>query len=259
MTDGDSLRRELRSSGPTARDLATALFRRKRILVGVAGVVLAVTIWYAIFGTKYQANIKVLLRRGRADAPATAQQDAPLDLTRMTVTEEEVNSEVELLKDDEVLHKVADEAGLAESDRLHFLRPSEGRAQRVERAARRLAKKLQVRPIKKTTLITVSYACDDPQQAARVLQSVANAYLDKHTLVHRPGGEVRFFDQQKGEARLQLEEAKNKLLQFTSRHGVVAASQQRDLARHAFARADPAGLPILLDVAPRGGGKALQE
>ena len=101
--------------------------------------------------------MKVLVRRGRADAPVSAAENAPLDLTRMAITEEELNSEVELLRDDEVLRRVVEETGIGGRDWLHFLRLSEGKAQRVERAARRLAKKLQVEPVKKTNLIAISY------------------------------------------------------------------------------------------------------
>lgn len=214
------------------------VFRQRRVFVCVSGIVLAAAVLYAFAGVKYQAHMKVLVRRGRADAPVSAQQDAPLDLTRLAMTEEELNSEVELLRDDEVLRKVVEANGLGGRDWFHFLRLNEGRPERVERAARRLAKNLQVEPVKKTNLIAVSYAADDPQQAARVLQSVANAYLEKHTVVHRPSGEFSFFDQQRGESRLQLEEAKGKLLQFTTRHGVVSAAQQRDLALQRLSEVD---------------------
>ena len=37
--------------------------------------------------------------------PWSVEQNAPLDLTRMEITEEELNSEVELVRDDEVLHR----------------------------------------------------------------------------------------------------------------------------------------------------------
>ena len=205
------------------------LFRQRKVFVCVSAVVLALALLYAFMGTNYQANMKVLVRRGRADAPMSASENVPLDLTRMAVTEEELNSEVELLRDDEVLRRVVQETGIGGRDWFHFLRMDEGNAERVERAARRLAK-LQVAPVKKTNLIAISYAADDPSVAARVLQSVANAYLEKHMEVHRPTGEYRFFEQQRGESRLQLEEAKGKLLEFTTRHGVVAAAQQRDLA-----------------------------
>lgn len=215
------------------------LFRRRRVFSCVSALVLAAAVLYAFEGVKYQANMKVLVRRGRADAPVSAAENAPLDLTRTAVTEEELNSEVVLLRDDEVLRRVVQETGMGGGpDWFHFLRLGEGNAERVERAARRLAKALQVEPVKKTNLIAISYAADDPRVAAKVLQAVASAYVEKHMEVHRPAGEFHFFDQQRGESRLQLEEAKGTLLQFTARRGVVAAAQQRDLALQKLSELD---------------------
>jgi len=229
MPDENSNRGRELTQVPTLRELAMVLFRQRRVFAGVAGLVLALAILYALAGTKYQANMKVLVRRGRADAPLSAAENAPLDLTRMTITEEELNSEVELLRDDDVLRRVVEKTGTGR-DWFHFLHRGEGNAQRVERAARQLARKLQVEPVKKTNLIAVSYAAADPRVAAKVLQAVETVYLEKHMEVHRPTGELGFFTQQTGESRRQLEESKQKLLQFTSGHGVVAAAQQRDLA-----------------------------
>jgi uncharacterized protein involved in exopolysaccharide biosynthesis len=238
MIPEDSIRGREQTPTPSMRELAMVLFRQRRVFVCVAGLVLAAAVGYAFAGTKYEATMKVLVRRGRADAPVSAAENAPLDLTRIAITEEELNSEVELMRDDEVLRRVVLETRVGGRDWLHFLRLGEGNGERVERAARRLAKKLQVEPIKKTNLIAISYAADDPRVAAQVLQSVAKAYLDKHMEVHRPAGEFHFFDQQRGESRLQLEEAKGKLLQFTASHGVVAASEQRDLALQKMSEVD---------------------
>jgi len=238
MPDEDLIRQRVQPPTPTVRELALVLFRQRTVFLCVSGLVLAATVLFLWAGARYQAHMTVLVRPGRADAPVSAQANAPLDLTRLGITEEELNSEVELLRDDEVLRKVVEENGLGGRDWFHFLRLSEGHAQRLERAARRLGKKLQVEPVKKTNLITVSYASDDPQLAAKVLQSVENAYLEKHTVVHRPGGEVRFFEQQTQESRRQLEEAKARLLQFTAGHGVVAAAQERDLALQKLSEVD---------------------
>ena len=223
---------------PTLRDLAMVLFRRRRVFVTAAGVVLVAAIWYATFGTKYQVNMKVLVRRGRADAPVSAGENAPLDLTRIAVTEEELNSEVELLRDPEVLRRVAEETGTGGRDWMHVLRMSEGHAERVERAARRLAKTVKVDPIKRTNLISVSYATGDPQRAANVLRSLAQIYLEKHKSVHRPEGESGFFAQQTAESRKQFEDSQRKLLQFSSGHQVVAGTQQRDLAIQRWSELD---------------------
>jgi uncharacterized protein involved in exopolysaccharide biosynthesis len=172
----------------------------------MAALMLAATAIYSLTGARYEAQMKILVRRGRADAPVSAGENAPLDLTRIAMTEEELNSEVELLRDDDVLREAVTQDEASGRDWLHFLRPGEGTAQRVERAARRLGKKLAVEPVKKTNLIAVKYAADDPQRAARVLQSVADAYLKKHAVVHRPSGEVQFFEQLTRDARRDLEE-----------------------------------------------------
>jgi uncharacterized protein involved in exopolysaccharide biosynthesis len=238
MPDEDLIRAREGAPTPTLRELAMVLFRQRRVFVCVFALVLAAAVLYAFEGTKYQASMKVLVRRGRANAPVTAEVNAPLDLTRMVMTEEELNTEVELLRDHEVLRGVVQDTRLGGRDWFHLLRMNEGNAERVERAARRLAGKLQVEPMKKTNLIIISYAADDPRIAAKVLQSLEKAYLGKHMEVHRPTGEVRFFEQQISESRRQLDESRQKLLQFTARHGVVAAAQQRDLAVQKLSDAD---------------------
>jgi uncharacterized protein involved in exopolysaccharide biosynthesis len=184
---------------------------------------------YAFAGATYRAHVKVLVRRGRADPPVAAQENAPPDFSRVEVTEEELNSEVELLKDDDVLRRVVEANDLAAHDWLRWLRPHEEQAARVERAAKKLAGRLEVESIKKTNLIAVSYDAAEPELAAHVLQSLAGVYLEKHMQVHRPGGQLHFFDEQTGESRRQLEEAQGKLVDFTKSHGVVVAAQERDL------------------------------
>jgi uncharacterized protein involved in exopolysaccharide biosynthesis len=249
MPDEDPTRGRTQQSIPTVRELAMVLFRQRRVFVWVTAVVLAGAVLYSLVGTNYEAHMKILVRRGRADAPVSAGENAPLDLTHLAVTEEELNSEVELLRDDDVLRQVVEETGVGGRDWFHFLRMNEGHAERVERAARRLAKKLQVEPVKKTNLIAIGYLANDPQLAARVLRSLENTYLQKHLHVHRPGGEFRFFTQQAEESKLQLEEAKRLLLRFTTEHGVVAAGLQRDLTLQRLSEVDASHRQTNVDLA----------
>ncbi len=229
MNDQRTLPRTEETDSPTLRELAMVLFRQGKVFVMVSGLVLLLSVAYAFAGASYRARLQVLVRRGRSDPPATAQPNAPPDFSRVEVTEEELNSEVELLKDDDVLRRVAAANDLAAHDWLRWLRPHEDQAARVERAARKLGKKLNVEAIKKTDVIAVNYDASDPQLAAHVLQSLAAAYLEKHMEVHRPGGQFHFFDEQTTESRRQLELAEKKLLDFTNTHDVVIAPRQRDL------------------------------
>ena len=238
MADESSIRKGTQPISPTMRELAMVLFRQRRVFVGVVVLILSAAAFYGIAGAKYKAQMEVLVRRGRADAPVTDQENAPVDLTRLAVTEEELNSEVELLRDDEVLRKVVEDNNLENHDWLRFLRPGETHAARVERAARQMAKKLEIEPIKKTDLIAVSYGSADPAMAAAVLRSLANIYLLKHTEVHRPAGELPFFAQQAVESRDELAKSQQDLLQFMARRGVVAASQERDLTLQRLSEVD---------------------
>jgi uncharacterized protein involved in exopolysaccharide biosynthesis len=228
MTDQELARKE-EAVSPTMRELAIVLFRQRKLFLGVSGLVLVLAVVYAFAGATYRAHVRVLVRRGRADPPVTAQPNAPPDFSRVEVTEEDLNSEVELLKDADVLRRVVEANNLEAQDWLRWLRPHEGQAARVERATKRLARRLSVEAIKKTNLIAVSYDAADAGEAAQVLQSLARVYLDKHMEVHRPSGQLHFFDQQTGESRRQLEEAKKKIVDFTKSHDVVMAAQQRDL------------------------------
>src|SRR5580698_2805983 len=227
MRDRDQTRKE--EVSPTMRELAMVLFRQRKLFAGIAGLVFVLAVVYALAGATYRAHVRVLVRRGRSDPPAAAQENAPPDFSRVEVTEEELNSEVELLKDDDVLRRVVVTNDLTAHDWLRWLRPHEQQAARVQRAAKKLASKLEVEPIKKTNLIAVSYGAADPQLAAHVLQSLASVYLEKHMEVHRPGGQLHFFDEQTGESRRQLEAAQGKLMEYTKSHDVVVAAQQRDL------------------------------
>jgi len=229
MQSHDLSRKEEESMSPTTRELAMVLFRQRKAFVSVFGLIFTLAVVYAFAGATYRAQVRVLVRRGRADPPVTAQQNAPPDFSRVEVTEEELNSEVELIKDNDVLRRVVEANDLAAHDWLRFLRPHEAEAARVERAAKKLAGRLNVEALKKTNLIAVSYGARDPQKAAQVLQSLANVYLEKHKDVHRPGGQLHFFDQQTGESLRQLEDSESKLQEFTQSHDVVAAAQQRDL------------------------------
>ncbi len=229
MTDEGPNERRMPSATPSLRELAVVLFRRRRAFVWGAAVVYVGVLLYGLAGARYQGEMKIMVRRGRADAPVSAGQNAPLDTTRIDMTEEELNSEVELLKDQDVLRKVVEVNG-AGPDWLHFLRFGETREERIERAARRLAKRLAVAPVKKSNLITVTYAADDPQKAAQILRSVADAYLERHTGVHRPGGEANLFQELTAQSRQELDEAERSLEQFSAVHGVVSAAQERDLA-----------------------------
>jgi uncharacterized protein involved in exopolysaccharide biosynthesis len=228
----------IRTPSPTLRDLLAVVFRQRRLALIAFVVVLAAIIAYRLIAPGYESEMKVLLRRGRVD-PVVAPTPSQAELIRQGVTEEEVNSEAELLHDNEILRTVVQRTGLAaEGSSWFWSLVGDDAGKSLARAVRRMDRRLTVEPIRKSALITVSYESSDPEQTARVLQSLADAYLERHHQVHRASGEFSFFDQQVTQSRHSLETAELQLAEFTRDQGVVSASQERDLTLQELSDAD---------------------
>jgi Uncharacterized protein involved in exopolysaccharide biosynthesis len=211
---------------PTMRDLAAVIFRQRRIILAVFGAVIVLVLLSGIWMRKYEAHMKILVLHQRTDAMVSAAANAPTqDLGG--VTEEDLNSEVEILHSDDLLRKVVLATGLQSASRSLFGQPDEAKA--AAAAIRSLDKALTIEPIRKANVISVKYRSGDPELAAKVLNAVASAYMEKHMEVHRPSGEFTFFDQQTDQFRHGLEQSQAQLAEYTRKNGVVSADLERDL------------------------------
>ena len=230
--------RTARVPSPTLRDVAAVFFRHRRLWMGGFVLVSVGVFLYGMFMPTYQAEMKILVRRSRMNSTATPTLTQTPQLDGHEVSEEELNSEVELLRDKETLNRVVQSAGLMSDRAMSWLFDRGNDAKRQERGAQRLSSRLGVEPVRKTTLIAVSYASSDPEESARVLRCLAEAYLQRHVQVHRPSGESDFFQQQMDEARRNLTEAQLRLMEFTREEGVVSAAAERDTALQKLSEGD---------------------
>ncbi|MGH9550862.1 MAG: hypothetical protein ACRD3W_15890, partial [Terriglobales bacterium] len=210
------------------RDLLAVLFRQRRLAwISFMATFLAV-LGYGVLAPSYQAHMNVLVRRGRVDPLVTPAPTPSPMFQRDEVTEEELNSQVELLRDDEILRTVVQASGSTLPWYERYLGGSPD--VRLARSMRRMARRLTVVPIRKTNIIQVEYSSSDPAQAAAVLHSLAHAYLERQQRVRRPSGEYDFFEQQVTQSRRGLLDAEFRLMDFSSDQGVVSAAQERDMA-----------------------------
>jgi uncharacterized protein involved in exopolysaccharide biosynthesis len=215
---------------PSMRDLAAVLFRQKRTLLVSFLLVFVAVLFYGLVFPPYESQMKILLRHSRVD-PVVAAIPSQAEFERESVTEEEVNSEAELLQDDQMLRAVVENTGLiSEGHSWFWSLLGDNRDRQLARAARRIGKRLTVEPARKASLITATYDSSDPGQAAKVLRGLAAAYIERHHQVHRPSGAFDFFDQQLGQSRNSLEAAELELAEFNRDQGVIAAAQERDFA-----------------------------
>lgn len=230
--------RPARENSPTMRDLLAVLFRQPRLVIVSFLLTFVVIVVYGIVAPTYESEMKVLLRRGRMD-PAIAPIVSQAEFQRPEVTEEEVNSEVDLLQDNEILRTVVQNAGLISEGRSWFWNLAGDTSERqLARAVRRIQKRLTVEAGRKAALITVTYDSSDPERGQKILRALEEAYLERHQQVQRPSGEFKFFDQQVAQSRQALEATEFQLMAFSRDQGVVSAAQERDMALQQLNQAD---------------------
>ena len=226
----------------TCRDALSPVFRQKRIALIVFGGVFAGAILGAfLVPRKYEAEMKVLVNRDRIDAVVTPDANAPVPAAPdPVVTEEDLNSEVELIRSKDLLEQVVIQDDLERNSpsRLQtfdYVESALGIAPRPDENTRRaraveaLNEALTVEPLKKTDLIRVAYNSRSPELSARVLQTLAALYQEKHAAVHRPAGTYGFFDEQTTHYEIALRDAEAQLANFDASQGVTDPVLERQL------------------------------
>jgi uncharacterized protein involved in exopolysaccharide biosynthesis len=211
-------------------------FRRRQLLtltfLGVlAGAILAAV----LLPEQYEARMTILVKHERVDPVVTSDPNAMPQLGNQPVTEEDMNSEAELITSRDLLEKVVESCGL-DASRPSFwdflpLSVAAGKDLRIARAVRKLDHDLKVEPVKKSNMIEVSYASPDPLLSARVLTMLADGYFVKHLAVNRPPGAFNFFQQQAEQYQKELTEAEARLADFSrdQEHGAVSPEIQKSL------------------------------
>jgi uncharacterized protein involved in exopolysaccharide biosynthesis len=226
---------------PTLRDIATPLFRHPRLLLlTFLTIALATILGIILLPKVYEAKMKILIRRERVDAAVSPGRDAVMS-TPGNVTEEEINSEVEVLKSHNLLEQVAVSCNLQELHSGHYwdwlfpvdaapeIRGESDSEKKLSKAVLALEDKLQIEPLKKTDLIQVTYDSPDPQLSMRVLRTLGNLYLEKTAQVHRAPGALEFFQAESQHYDRELETAEAQLVKFDREKSVAEPQLEKQI------------------------------
>jgi uncharacterized protein involved in exopolysaccharide biosynthesis len=197
-----------------------------------------------LFLPRYHGEAKILVDRERVDpvlSPTPEMSNMAL-AAQPIVTDEDLRSEVEMMKSAEVLTDVVKDLGLADSDAnswwnrfVAHLGLQKSYDKRVNTQVDQLARNLVVEPAKGSYLINIVYKSKDPQLAKAVLDKLVQVYMSKHTAVHHPAGEYAFFKQQADEYRKRMEAAQARLANFPTTNGSVAPAMDRELTMQKLA------------------------
>jgi uncharacterized protein involved in exopolysaccharide biosynthesis len=213
------------------RDILTPLFRHKQLMI-VSFTVIAFLATLVALGVSntYASHMEVLVNRERVDPMVTTESTLQMLMPASAVTEEEINSEVELLKSRDVLEKVVLANGLEDQEK-HSLRVrllgERSESEYLSLAVKHLGSNLKIGNPPKTNLINVSYSSGDPRIAYGVLNTLATLYIEKHVAVHRPTGSYEFFAKEADKYRDALTDSEARLATFSKEQGVAAPDVER--------------------------------
>jgi len=213
----------------TLRDLLAIGFRHQRaFILCFCGILAGSIAAMFLVPPTYESVSQILVKRERVDTVVSAEKNSPMQV-KEEVTEEELNSEANLIWSQDVLRKTVVDSGLDKRvSVLGFLSGNDPDA-KIAKAVDKLRSHLKVEPLKKTNVIELTYSAHDPKLAAKVLNNLVNAYIDKHVAIHRPAGQMEFFEEETKRYKNDLDQAEGQLRKFSQEQGGVAPQISRDI------------------------------
>ena len=188
-----------------SKQILEAVLNHKLLILSVF-LLMVVSGMFATFliTPKYEATMSILVSRVRSD-PQISPSEKPSDSTQVTISDEEFNSELELIKGSEIITAVIKELDLTNNQApqnetwLSNLRTkiklkiygSFGKETSktknstnqeadftFEKTVNRISGNLSVVPTKKSRIIKVSYTDTDPLRAKKTLEKIYEKYFE---------------------------------------------------------------------------------
>jgi uncharacterized protein involved in exopolysaccharide biosynthesis len=227
------------------RDVFRVLFRHKRKMAVVFCSTLAVIIAaLVVWPRTYKSEARLLVRLGKESVglDPTASLGQTLAVEGGT-RENEINSEIEMLKSrvllEDVVHRMGHEAILMSDTGSNWLDAALGplkQAQQwlsgnvtpVERAVQKLDKAIDVHSPRKSNVVVVTCDARNPQLAQRILQAYLDSYQVMHVKANRTSGSYDFFVDQSDLLREQLTLANEELRDAKNKNGLASVEGQRE-------------------------------
>src|SRR5580700_5112957 len=137
---------------PSLQEVGLTLTRWRWSVLATFLLILAAVLISGVWIPKYEAAMKIMVSRQRSDAIVTASDSAPVLVNGDQVSEEDLNSEIELINSEDLLRNVVLATGLEQKANTT---PSEAS---IAKAVRKLGKELKIEAVRKTNVISIRYA-----------------------------------------------------------------------------------------------------
>jgi len=205
------------------------LILRARYRVALMIILLAILAALAVslvLPKKYTAQTAVLVDIRTPDPVAGG---APL---QGVVAPSYMATQVDIIGGDRVAQRVVKMLKLDENPdtKARWLEATEGRGTLEGWLADSLQKRLDVRPARESNVINITYKGSEPDEAAKVANAFAQAYLDINLALKTEPARIyaEWFDEQTKASRAKLEEAQTRLSEYQQKAGIVSSDERVD-------------------------------
>ena len=213
----------------SVRDFLTVVFKRKRLILSFFLTTVVVTALGTFLSSPtYEATASILVKKASAEVPLVPKESSQLIISQ--VSEEDLNSEMTILKSRQAIEDTLHGLGVDESWRREGLLGSAWkgvtgllgapRLSYFDEMVLQLEKKIDVRAIRKSNVLEVSYRHTDPDWATRVVQGLTERYLARRAQVYQSPQAVAFFDDETRTAAARLQKAEQALKTYSNEAGV---------------------------------------
>ncbi len=205
------------------------LLRRWRLITGLTclGICISTLILLAV-PKKYESQMKLLVKNGRQDLVVSTDSNTGTVHSR-DLSEEQVNSEVQLLGSRDILEQVVTRAKLAKTESAPQKQERQPSPLAIERATDKLLRDLTIEPVRKSNVIVVAYSARNPDLASTVLKELADTYLQEHLRVHNTAGTYPFFQKEADDYEQRLAASESALKDFRERNSLLVMPQEQDV------------------------------
>ena len=206
----------------TLKSIVETLFRQKKVFVmGFFGALALAML--LIFGPhrKFASEMSLLVQNSRGTEVVTAGPTNGMPVVT-DVTDEQMNSQADILTSKDVLDEVIDPG-------WNKISPQSRSPQQLathDASVDYLLKHLDVTPTKKSHIVEVKLKARDPRLATAQMSRLLAVFLDKQRDLQRPAGTANFFAEEADKYKKEWQDAQAKLSAYEQNKNITSPHDQ---------------------------------
>jgi uncharacterized protein involved in exopolysaccharide biosynthesis len=205
-------------SGNSFRQVIEAAFRFRKLWFLIVALVFSASVAYTLLRPRqYRSEMDILVQNTRGDEQITPSR-VNGEITVNGVTEEQINSEIQMLQSTSLANLVVDPNW--DNHPIGSLTRDQFRAH--DKAVNNFEKHLSVDLIRKSDVIHITYIASDPKVATDTLNRLLSAFLVKQREIAQPPGTAKFFADEAARYKNDLDQAQQQLAEYQQQHQIVA-------------------------------------